>query len=316
MSLENTQSVEDRIADKLFGAEEEPQETTEEPTTDQAEDQADEGETPEPQSNAVDEVEVEVEGWKGKIPVKLKAEIDKASDYTRKTQELAETRKTFEAQQRLSQEEQAFYQSVSKEVDELRQIDAQLEQYRRVDLSQIDQDALSRMSMIAANLREDRAKLKEGLDQKRGQFKQHAFQTWDEMTSRARDVMRKTNPDWDTVSPKLAEYAMEAGFPFEAITGYDRKTHERVGPGVVDPAFAATLLKAWRWDQLQTKKPAVSERTAKAPPILKPGTADTRGKDQVSLMNFRKAMKVPQSEAKRAQLIGERVAARLEKLGR
>ena len=48
--------------------------------TDQTE--SDDGEESAPQAEpAVEEVEVEVEGWKGKIPAKLKAEIDKAADF-------------------------------------------------------------------------------------------------------------------------------------------------------------------------------------------------------------------------------------------
>lgn len=237
-------------------------------------DQVDEGDVeesaPEPETT-VDEVEVEVEGWKGKIPAKLKAEIDKGADYTRKTQVLADEKRLFDIQARTNHEQQQFMQSASKELDQYRQIENQLEQYRTVDLSQIDGETLSRMSMAAANLREERAKLKETLDAKRDQFRNNMLGAWDEMTSKARDVIVKSVPNWDSVAGQVAQYALNEGFPFEHITGHDRQTRERVGPGVVDPVFAKTLYKAMQWDKLQTSKATTPGKVANAPPVLKQG---------------------------------------------
>lgn len=306
-------SVEDRIGDHLAnmlgGDKPEAEQPAEEVSDDQAEDQSDDQPAEESsQANAVEEIEVEVEGWKGKIPAKLKAELDKASDYTRKTQEVADQRRVIEAQQRIQQEQQAFYQHAQQEIDQLQQIEAQLEQYRKVDLSQIDGETLSRMSMAAANLREERAKLKESIDGKRGEFKQKVVQAWDEMANNARSAVLKSIPDWDRVAKSVAEYAISEGFPFEVITGYDKTTRERVGPGVVDPVFARALHKAWKWDQLQANKSATADKTAKAAPVLKPGAVDTRGAEKVAHMNFRKAIKNAGSENKKAELIGERLA--------
>lgn len=306
-------SVEDRLADKLWGAEE---------PVDQAADQAEQADSEvsedadtdaedsaeEAQSNAVDEVEVEVEGWKGKIPAKLKAEIDKASDYTRKTQEVAEQRRMLEAEARLYQESKAFEQSASQELEQLRAIETQLEQFRKVDLSQYDSETLSRMSLTAANLREERARLQESLQQKQGQFQTKQVEVWDEMATRAREVMRKSIPEWDSVAPKLAEYALNEGHSFEVVTGYDRTTRQRVGPGIVDPTVAKTLYKAWKWDQLQTTKKSATDKASKAPPLLKPGAVDTRGQKQVEHMNFRKAIKNAKNDGEKATLIGEKLA--------
>ena len=300
------QSVEERLADKFFGPADkadEPQahaDDADEAEDDQTDDQAE-------QSPGVEEVEIEHENWKGKIPAKLKAELDKGADYTRKTQEVAEQRRLVEAQQRIQQEEQAFYQSAAKEYQQLQQIEAQLEQYRTVDLSQVDGESLSRMSMAAANLREERAKLKEGLDSKRGQFKKQMVAQWDEMAQRATQAMT-TIPNWKAVAPQVAEWAINEGFPFEFITGYDRQTRERVGPGVVDPTFAKSLYKAWQWDQLQASKPAAQQKVNKAAPVLKPGAVDARSMKQVEHMNFRKAMKNAPTDSRKAELIGDRLA--------
>lgn len=245
------------------------EDTTDDQTTDETDEQGDDATTQ--ATEVVDEVEIEVEGWKGKIPAKLKAEIDKGADYTRKTQTLSDERKLFETQARAAHDQQQFMQAASKEMEQYRQIEAQLEQYRGVDLSQIDGETLSRMSMAAANLREEKAKLKETIDGKRSEFRNQMLGQWDEMASKARDVIVKAVPNWATVAPKVAEYALQEGFVYEHITGHDRKTGERVGPGVVDPVFARTLHKAMQWDQLQASKATNFKKATNAPPVLKPG---------------------------------------------
>lgn len=305
-----TQSVEDRIGDALWGNSEEAEV---EEATDEAADQAGDADEAVEAKPAVDEVEIEVEGWKGKIPAKLKAEIDKGADYTRKTQEAAEQRRLFETQVRAQQDQQAFAQAASKELEQFRQIEAQLEQYRTVDLSQIDGETLNRMSMAAANLREEKARLKESLDNKRGEFRQQMIRHWDDMTSKARDALTKTIPAWDSVAAEVAQYALSEGFPFEHITGYDRATRERVGPGVVDPTFAKTLYKAMQYDKLQASKATNLAKAKNAPPVLKPGATDPRPNAQVGLMNFKKAMKAAGSDSRRAELIGDRIGSKFFK---
>ena len=268
-----------------------------EPTEDQVEDQpeevAAEAET-EPESDAVAEAEeeqlIEVEGEK-LTPAQIKAALEKDRDYTRKTQQVAEERRVFEAQQRLAQEHAAFQQHAKAEMDQLAQIDLQLEQYRKVDLSTVDAETLSRMSMVAANLREEKARLTESLKAKQGEFRQTAYRAWDDMASRAREAMTKEFPDWNSAAPKLAQWALQQGYPFEAITGYDQQTRERVGPGVVDPTFARTLYKAWKYDELQAAKPAAHAKAAKAPPILKPGSAAPVNPDAKRIQEARANLK-------------------------
>lgn len=307
------QSLDDRISDKLFGNVEELADDAGDDAADEAdgEDQseADEG-NPAP-APEVEAVEVEFGQWKGKIPKALKAEIEKGADYTRKTQELAEQRRLHDAGLRAQAEQQAFMQQAAADIEQFRAIDKQLEQYRNVDLSQVDGEQLSRLSMAAANLREERAKIKERLDSQRGEFRQKLVGAWDDMSSRAREAITKSVPDWDSVAPKVAEYALEQGYPFELITGYDRQTRERVGPGVVDPLFARTLHKAMQWDKLQSSRATAPAKAANAPPVLKPGATDTRSAKQVGLMNYRKALKGAQTAGQKTEVIRQRIEQKL-----
>lgn len=315
-----TESIESRIEAKLFGTPETPEEgVLADESDDQAEgatdDQVSDDEPVEQQAQAVEEVEIELGEWKGKVPTAVKAELDKVADYTRKTQEVADQRRLIESRQRLDQENNAFQQSAKEEFKRLQEIDSALANFKNVDLTTVEEAQLSRMSMAAANLREERAQLKESLDSKRGEFKTKVVSAWDDMAAKAHEAVTRSITDWDKNASKVAEYAISQGFPFELITGYDRTTRERVGPGVVDPTFAKTLYKAWRYDQLQSGKSTQLEKASKGAPILKPGAADTRTKDQVSKVQYAKAMRDAQSPGKKAQVIGDLVARRLQKMG-
>ena len=107
--------------------------------------------------------------------------------------------------------------------------------------------------------------------EKRNKYRTTMMSNWDEMTQKAKEVIVKSVPNWDSVSGQVAQYALNEGFPFEHITGHDRQTRERVGPGVVDPVFARTLYKAMQWDKLQASKATVTGKVANAPPVVKPG---------------------------------------------
>jgi hypothetical protein len=243
-------------------------------STDQVEEGDGEETTPE-STPKIEEIEVEVEGWKGKIPAKLKEAIDKGADYTRKTQALADERRLIETQARLQQEHQAFLQATKSEQDQLRQIEAQLEQYNAVNIAEIDAETLNRMQFAANQLASQQKKLEAKVSEKRDQFRTQMLGAWDEMTSKAHDVIVKSVPNWDSVAGDVAQFAIKEGFPFEVITGHDRQSRERVGPGVVDPVFAKTLYKAMQWDKLQATKATVPGKLANAPPVVKPGGNNT-----------------------------------------
>jgi hypothetical protein len=225
---------------------------------------------PEPEPT-VDEVEVELDGWKGKIPTKLKAEIDKAADYTQKTQRLADDKRLLDANVRSQQEYVALQQAASAEIEQLNAIRSQLDQYSNVDITQVDGETLNRMRFAADNLKDKQAKLEKAVSAKQSEFRVKVLGSWDELATKAQAVIVRDIPNWSSVAPDVAKYALNEGYQYEHITGHDRQSGQRVGPGVVDPVFAKSLYKAMQWDKLQASKATSSGKVANAPPVLKPG---------------------------------------------
>lgn len=100
------------------------------------------------QEQAEEDDEIEVDGKKFVMPKsaaeKLKAERLMHADYTRKTQEVAETRKQIEAEREQVKQAAAQQQQFIKEVAKVHAIDDQLEQYKGIDWNKLsDEDPVA-----------------------------------------------------------------------------------------------------------------------------------------------------------------------------
>ncbi len=122
-----TPEVEDDFAEFEANAVEEDTEADDTPTDDDDDDNPD-GETPE--AATVDDdgfEEVEIDGWKGRVP---KEAALRQADYTRKTQDLAEQRKQVEASlERLT----AIDEAQTRAIAQVAINHSQLEQYKDID---------------------------------------------------------------------------------------------------------------------------------------------------------------------------------------
>jgi hypothetical protein len=129
MSEEATNPVEDEVIDTA----------SEEGVADEAhqaqgDDQDTSEETEEVQPD--DDEEIEHEGQKYKVPKALKESFLRQADYTRKTQELAEQRRTVEARHaEIAQQAELHAQTLTERV-QLKTVEDQLAQYNNVDWRQ------------------------------------------------------------------------------------------------------------------------------------------------------------------------------------
>jgi hypothetical protein len=101
-----------------------------------AEDIEGDGEEPEEGQPDDDTEEIEHDGQKYKIPKALKPALLMQADYTKKTQEVAELRRTVEARQAEIQQQAEAQATTLQERATLTAVDAQLEQYQAIDWAQ------------------------------------------------------------------------------------------------------------------------------------------------------------------------------------
>lgn len=178
----------------------------------------------EPQPEAVaepDVVEIELNGKKYTVPAELKDGYLMQADYTRKTQEVAEIRKTAEVQKA---EAETFY-NVSQEVLEARaaliNVDSQLKRYQELDWRALEnEDPMAAMSAWREfqQLKEVRGNVGGFLDKQQNERSVKAQQETAKRLRETRAFAETKIPGWSPeVDAKVTEFAESKGFTRETL---------------------------------------------------------------------------------------------------
>jgi hypothetical protein len=216
-----------------------------------------EGEESEQQTTQADDHdEIEHEGQKYRIPKAVKPLVMMQQDYTRKTQELAEQKRTWE-QERTQRDEAA--KADAKDYARLVAMDDQLEQWNKVNWAQWNQqdpvqcqDAWIRFNQ----LKDARAKTAGELGQKYQQRLSEAQQAAAKRVEEARQVIAREIPGWnDELAGKLTQFATSKGMASEKLTQIATQFPEAV----------KFLHAAYVGEQLIAKQKAATSRPAPKP---------------------------------------------------
>jgi hypothetical protein len=242
-----------------------PVEAVETEVKDQAEEQdADpEGETEETADDETEEVEIE--GEKYALPKKLKDKFMMNADYTRKTSELAETKRQFESQQAEAKQTLEKHNKYLKDFAELQAIDGQLQQFESVNWTQlINDDPIQAQHLQAQfnSLHMARGKRANDLSQK---MQEDALKTQQDTAKRVQEGqarLQREIRDWSPEKERnLRDYA-------KAEYGIDVQENELS----LLPGHTKALHKAFLYDQLM-KKQAQKPITPEVKPVRAVGGA-------------------------------------------
>lgn len=225
---------------------------TSEPTDIESEDGLPEGQHPDP-----DEIEDELEGVKlrGKKELleKLKSERLMQADYTRKTQEVAEQRRTIEREREQVQQTAQTHQQNLRDYARLVSVDERLEQFQQLNWQQVNADDPQRAQALLIEfnqLQSLRGQLANSLTQRQ---QQQALQTQQDTARRLQEgqaVLTRDIKGWSPqMAKELADFAVSSGVPEQLVSS------------ISDPAVIKLLHKANLFDKLEkqkTAKPAVA----------------------------------------------------------
>ena len=222
---------------------------TEDSTEDQAASDADESE------------EIEFDGEKYKVPKELKDAFLRQADYTKKTQEVAEQRREFEAQQQAFQQRVTIQQQHLQDFAELQTIDAQMERFQKIDWQAlIDQDPVEAMKLDRQyrTLAETRLNTAHRIQEVQQREAFESQQNTAKAIERGREVLEREIPNWSGEKAKsLKEFAVKE-------LRIDRNAIE----SLVDPQAVIALYYAQIGYQ-SLKKAAAPQPKQEAKPIQK-----------------------------------------------
>lgn len=291
-----TQSIEQKLAARFGGGE--PQVTNYDESAEAA---AQEGETTQGEAEFA---EIEWEGSKYQVPAPLKDGFLMKSDYTRKTQELADQRRSYEQALEVAksgQLEKIFTESITAEHQELAVIDAYLSQMGKQDWASMPTEQILRNKIEIDNIKERREALRQAISEKRSKFDNDVKAKINELRSKSWESAAKAiNGYTEQTKDELRKYALAEGL---TDTEFDNVS--------LDPRSLRVIYKAMQFDKVQASAKANPNTKGQA---LRPGAAQERmPPETVAKLNFRKAMKAATTSREKETAIEGRLAGIFDK---
>lgn len=200
-----------------------------------------------------DEEEVEYEGEKYKVPAKLKDALLRQSDYTRKTQEVAEIRRQTEAEKQMIAQEREFIQHNLKDVATVTALDQQIAQYQGVNWDQLtESDPVQAMKLERQlrNLQSQREQAAAAVTQRQAHFVQMQQQEAARQLQEGQRVLQREIPGWnESLARELVDYGLKRGYAPEVLQN------------IRNPQFVIDLHNSYQFTKLR-------EKAAQKPKVL------------------------------------------------
>lgn len=207
--------------------------------------------------------EAEFEGKKYKLPKELKGALLRQADYTRKTQEISEARKKYEAQQQDLQKATEATKQEFESYAEIYNLDQQLKQYDALDwneLAEKDPASAFKIDLERRALLNQRHKKTQEIAQKEQEFFRKQQEETAKLEGETKAVLSREIKNWGIeLESKLSDYAKSNGIPEATMR-----------QAVKGDAIAVKILhKAYLYDQLQ-QRALNKPKTPEAPAPIKP----------------------------------------------
>lgn len=252
-----------------------------------------------PTQEPVDELaELEWDGRTYNVPKNLKDAFMRNDDYTKKTQQLSETRAGYEQMRALSEQrvlESNFSQSIQGEAQEISVIDAYLQQAAKMDWSAMNTEQIMRNKIELDTIKERKAALKASIDEKRTKFQ-------DEMKTKLGELRGKSRQIAATAISGFSEDTEKAMKAYALGEGLTESEFDSIS---LDPRSFKIVYKAMQFDKVQAN---VGKATDTASKVIKPGAASERMPPDVrNRLEYGKALKGARTSAQKATVIEGRL---------
>ena len=213
-----------------------------------------------------EEFEYEFNGEKYVLPKALKPLTEaqmRQSDYTRKTQEVAEHRRILDEQAKLLNAAQAFQQAAQKEFSELAVVDGKLAQFAQFDWAKLwesDPVEAGKLRILRDELKDSRERLASQLGAKQQEFAQAQQQHLREVIARGSDILRRDIKGWSQeLAQSVRSHAASYGFTEAELAT------------VVDPRMVKLMHDAYQFRSMKQSNIEAKRVTPGAQRTIKPG---------------------------------------------
>ena len=255
-------------------------------TTDESPDEGSDEEVREDdaETQPEDDEEVEYEGKTYKVPKELKGALMKNADYTQKTQEVAEQRKSVEERVELLNQRESLMSATFNKAVELRDIQNKLSQYEQIDWQNlVDADPVqaTKLNLAYQQLQREAQQKYGELQQAQSQAQNLSEQTRQKFLAEEQTKLKARLPNFDMkVAEKIKSVGKEYGLTDNELNS------------VVDSRYVHILHDAMKWRSLQVEKPLAMKKVTEAPKAITPQVARSKQSNQAAFDRLKKSGRV------------------------
>ncbi len=258
----------------------EPQDEAEE-TSEEVEGEEEEAEEEAPRD---EKFVVKVDGKEIEVPKdELIRGYQREADYTRKTQKLAEERKLVESEfQQVRGEREQYAQILGQLQQKLQEFEPPEPDWNRLEV----EDPTEYARQWTSHQRRQQQKYAVQAEQDRlNQLRQAETQKQIQaVLAQETARLKEKIPEWS--SPEKAKAEGKALLEYGQNLGFS----EQELNGITDSRALLALHKAWKYDQMMSKRPEFQAKIKKAPKMASPGSAGSVGSKSGELNNAKKRL--------------------------
>jgi hypothetical protein len=279
------------------GAEAQPEEGQPEPESEEVESEETQEESEEPSEEVEGEEEeaeeeaprdekfvVKVDGKEIEVPKdELIRGYQREADYTRKTQKLAEERKLVESEfLQVRGEREQYAQILGQLQQKLQEFEPQEPDWNRLEV----EDPTEYARQWTSHQRRQQQKMAVQAEQARLQqlYQAETQKQIQAVLAQETARLKEKIPEWS--SPEKAKSEGKALLEYGQALGFS----EQELNGITDSRALLALHKAWKYDQMMSKRPEFQAKIKKAPKMASPGSAGSVGSKSGELNNAKKRL--------------------------
>ena len=227
---------------------------------------------------------VKVDGKEIEVPKdELIRGYQREADYTRKTQKLAEERKSVESELKQVLEERGQYAQILGQLQQkLQEFEPQEPDWNRLEV----EDPTEYARQWTSHQRRQQQRYAVQAEQERiNQMRQAESQKHiRNVLAQETAILKEKIPEWS--SPEKAKAEGKALLEYGQNLGFS----EQELNGITDSRALLALHKAWKYDQMMSKRPEFQAKIKKAPKMVTPGSAGSVSSKSSDINNAKKRL--------------------------
>ncbi len=243
--------------------------------------------------------EFEWKGAKYQVPPELKDLHEgylRQEDYTKKTQEAADMKRSAEAMLQQAQKFQELQQAAQPQFETLAAVNQRLKAFQQInwnDLTAKDPAEAQRMFMAYQQTKEAKATAEAELQKAMGQHEQVVSEARQKLIAEGAKILEKDIKGWSSEkAAKLNDFARATyGFSASEVAN------------VVDARVVKMLNDAQQWHALQQSKPQLENKVAQASKTLKPQASEQATQQSQAEAEIKRGIRSEKTDSGKAKHI-------------